>query len=148
MSIVTGPPASSLGALGGQQAQHPRCRGGQAHFRAPPVLPGEPARQPGRGGGRQARHRRHLLARLISAQPVQPDQEILAGQLRRGHPGQHLPAGEPPAALLDRPDPRAGCLDQGELAAQFRHRDHPARRRQRRVRRPDLYLAAGPALLT
>ena len=109
---------------------------------------GSLARQPGRGRGRQARHRRHLLARLISAQPVQAGQEILAGQLRRGHPGQHLPAGEPPPALLDRPDPRVECLDQGDLAAQFRHRDHPARRRQRRVRRPDLYLAAGPALLT
>jgi hypothetical protein len=146
--MVTGPPASSAGPLGGQQARHPRCRGGQAGLGAAPVLPGEPARHPGRGRGRQARHRRDLLARLISAQPVQADQEILAGQLRRGHPGQHLPAGEPPPARLDRPDPRIQRLDQGEPAAQLGHRDHPARRRQRRVGRPDLHPAAGPALLT
>ena len=91
--------------LGGQQARHPRGRGGQAVFRAPPVRPGEPAHDPGRGRGGQARYRHQLLARGIGPDPVQPDQEVLPGQLRGGHPGQHLPAGEPPRPLLDRPDP-------------------------------------------
>ena len=131
--------------LGGQHAHHPGGRLRQAGLGAAPVLRREPAGQPGRGRGRQARHRRHLLAGLIGAQPVQPDQEVLAGQLRRGHPGQHLTAGEPAPALLDRPHRLIECLGQAELAAQFGDSEHPARRRQRRVCRPDLYLAAGPA---
>jgi hypothetical protein len=106
---------------------------------------GEPARYPGRGRGGQARHWRDLLPGGVGAQPVQAHQEILPGQLGRGHPGQHLPAGEPALALLDRPDARIQRADQAELAAQFRHREHPARGRQRRVGRPDPYLAAGPA---
>ena len=136
------------GPLGGQQARHPRGRRRQPGFGAAPVPGGEPARDPGRGGGGQARHRNQVLARLIGAQPVQADQEVFSGQLRRGHPGQHLPAGKPPPPGLDRPDPRIQCLDQAELAAQFGDREHPARPGQRRIRRADLDPAAGPGLLT
>jgi hypothetical protein len=57
-----------------------------------------------------------------------------------GHPGQHLPAGEPPRPLLDRPDALIQRHDQAQPAAQLGHRDHPAHGRQRRVGRPDLDL--------
>ena len=139
-------PGSQLGRpLGGKQVHHPRGRGCQARLGPPPVRRGEPAHDPGRGRGRQPGHRHQLLPRLISAHPVQPDQEILPGQLGRGHPGQHLPAGEPPRPLLDRPDALIQRRGQAELAAQLGHRDHPARPRQRRVGRPDLDPAAGLA---
>ena len=145
MSMVTGPSASSAARSAGSRpaifavaraspASAPRqCR--TVSRRASPVAV-EVAR-PGTGVT--------CLAGLVGAQPVQPDQEVLAGQLRGGHPGQHLPAGEPPLALLDRPHPLIQGLDQAEPAAQLGHREHPARGRQRRVIRPDLDLAAGPA---
>ena len=136
------------GPLGGQQAGHPGGRRRQAGLGAAPVPGGEPAREPGRGRGGQPRHRRDLLPGGVGAQPVQAHQEVLPGQLCRGHPGQHLPAGEPAPALLHRPHRLIEGLDQAELAAQLGDRDHPARRGQRRVRRPDLYPAAGPGLLT
>ena len=120
-------PGSQLGRpLGGKQVHHPRGRGRQARPGPPPVHRGEPAYDPGRGRGRQPGHRHQLLPRLISAHPVQPDQEILPSQLGRGHPGQHLPAGEPPRPLLDRPDALIQRRGQAELAAQLGHRDHPA----------------------
>ena len=53
--------------------------------------------------------------------------EVLPGQLRGGHPGQHLTAGESPPALLDRAHRLIQGLDQAELAAQLGHREHPAR---------------------
>ena len=76
---------------------------------------------------------------------VQADQEVLPGQLRGGHPGQHLPAGKPAAALLDRPHPLIEGRDQAQPLAQLGDREHPARSRQRRVVRPDLDPAPGLA---
>ena len=81
----------------------------------------------------------------IGADPVQPDQEVLPGQLRRGHPGQHLPAGKPPRPLLDRPHPPIKGRDQAKPLAQLGDREHPARPGQRRVIRPDLDPAPGLA---
>jgi len=85
-----------------------------------------------------ARHRDQQLPGLIGPDPVQAHHEVLPGQPGPGHPGQHLPAGEPAAALLDRPHPRIQRRDHAEPLAQLGDRDHPARTRQRRVVRPDL----------
>jgi hypothetical protein len=49
----------------------------------------------GSGRGRQPRHRAQRLPGQIGAVPVQSDQEVLAAQLRSGHPDQHLPGAEP-----------------------------------------------------
>ena len=139
-------PFGQLGRpLGRQQADHPRGGRRQPGLRPPPVLPGEPAGDPGRGRGGQPRHRDQQLPRGIGADPVQAHQEVLPGQLRRGHPGQHLPAGKPAAALLDLSHPRIESLDQAELAAQLGDREHPARTGQRRVVRADLDPAPGLA---
>ena len=131
--------------LGRQQAGHRRRGPGQPGLRAAPVLLREPARDPGRGRGGQARHRCQQLPGLVGADPVQADQEVLPGQLRGGHPGQHLPAGKPAAALLDRPHPLIEGRDQAQPLAQLGDREHPARSRQRRVVRPDLDPAPGLA---
>ena len=128
-----------------QQAHHPRRRRREARLRAPPVPGGEPARDPGRGRGGQARHRCQQLPGLVGADPVQAHQEVLPGQLRGGHPGQHLPAGKPAAALLDRPHPLIEGRDQAQPLAQLGDREHPARGRERRVVRPDLDPAPGLA---
>jgi hypothetical protein len=102
-----------------------------------PLRVTEPARQPGRGRCTQPRHRNQLLAGNIGALPVQPDQEILPGQLRGSHPYQHLPAGVTAAALLDRPDPRVQPADHVQPLDQLGHRDHARHRRQCRIRRAD-----------
>ena len=48
-----------------------------------------------RGRGRRGGHRFQQLAGDIGAVPVHPDQEIRAGQLRRGHREQQAPGGVP-----------------------------------------------------
>jgi len=75
----------------------------------------------------------------ISALPVQPDQEVLPGQLHRRQPDQQLGAGEPTIAGLDRPDRRIQQLDHAQAVNQLGHRGHPRHRGQRRVRRADLH---------
>jgi hypothetical protein len=57
---------------------------------------------PGGGGRAQSRHRRELLTRRIGALPVQPDQEVLPGQLSRRDPDQQFPSPVPASALLNR----------------------------------------------
>ncbi|HEY8558583.1 MAG TPA: hypothetical protein VIM97_14785 [Actinomycetes bacterium] len=68
---------------------------------------------------------------------VQPDQEVLPGQLRGGHPDQQLPAAAATAALLDRPDRGIQPADHIQPIDQLGHRDQPRHRRQRRIRRTD-----------
>jgi len=87
----------------------------------------------------QPRHRRELLPRRVGALPVQPDQEVLPGQLRRGHPDQQLPAGMPPVALLDRADRGIQRLDHAEPIDQFGDRHQPRVRGQSRIRRADAH---------
>ena len=142
MSMVTGPSASSAARSAGSRpasGRSPppgrlrrRCQCPAVNRRASPVA--VEVASPGTGvtccPAASARSR------------SRPDQEVLPGQLRRGHPGQHLPAGKPALPLLDRPHRLIQGLDQAELAAQLGDREHPARRRQRRIRR------AGPHLLT
>ena len=89
-----------------QQVQHPPGHRRQAGLHRLPLGGRDPAGQPGRGRGRQARHRRELLARRIGALAVQPGQEVLPGQLRRGDPAQQLPGPETPVPLLDGADRR------------------------------------------
>ena len=92
------------------------------HRRPLPV--GEPAGQPGRGRRGQPGHRGQHLPGGVGALAVQPDQEVLPGQLRRGHPDQQLPAGVPAVALLDRPDRRVQPADHVQPLDQLGHRDH------------------------
>ena len=96
MSIVTGPSASSAARSAGSRLDHPRGRRGQPGLRArASALPvnrraipvAVEVARPGTGVT--------CWPGLIGAHPVQADQEVLPGQLRGGHPGQHLPAGEP-----------------------------------------------------
>jgi hypothetical protein len=96
--------AQRRGPLGGQQREHPRVDVTDPGLHRPPLPVGEPARQPGRGRGGQPGHRRQLLPGHVGAVAVQPDQELLSGQLRTRHPDQQLRPGEPAVAGLDRPD--------------------------------------------
>ena len=67
---------------------------------------GELPRQPGRGGrGQPSQHGRHLPG-LVGLLAVQPDQEMLPGQLSRGDPDQQLPALNPRSRDLIGPWPR------------------------------------------
>ncbi|WP_448074216.1 hypothetical protein [Georgenia yuyongxinii] len=75
----------------------------------------------------------------IGAHPVQPDQEVLPGQLRRGHPHQQLTARQATSALLDRPDRLIQRLDHTELLDQLTDRRQPRVRRQARIRPPDFH---------
>ena len=118
MSIVTGPAASSAARSAGSKssiravaAARPASAACQC---AGVIRRARPARW-----WSQPRHRRDLLPRLISALPVQPDQEVLPGQLGRGDPGQQLPAAEPPLPLLDRADGLIQRRGHAELGAQL-----------------------------
>ena len=144
MSMVTGPAASSAA----------RSAGSRSIIRA--VAAARPASAPRHCfpvNRRRSRSRSRPPAPAPAPAAAPPDQHAPGPArpgnphrpLGRGHPGQHLPAGEPPRPLLDRPHRRIEGLDQAELAAQLGHRDHPARGRQRRVGRPDLDPAAGLA---
>ena len=100
--------------LRGQQAQHPPGHRGQPALHCLPLRRGDPPGQARRGRGRQPRYGRQLLARRIGALAVQPGQEVLPGQLRRGQPRQQLPGPEPAVALLDRADRRIQRTDHAE----------------------------------
>ncbi len=84
----------------------------------------------------------------IFALVVQPDQEVLPGQLRRRHPDQQLPTGMAPVAGLDRPDRCIQRPDHAESVNQLGHRRHPRHARQRRVRRADPHPPPQPADIT
>ncbi len=62
------------------------------------------------GGG----DRLQLLARGIGPPPVQADEEVFPGELRRGHGQEQFPAGESALAFLHRPDPRVQGSDQAQ----------------------------------
>lgn len=62
---------------------------------------GEPTGQPGRGRRGQTGHGREYLLGYIGAVAVQPDQDVLPGQLRTGHPDQQLATAEPPVPGFD-----------------------------------------------
>jgi len=84
----------------------------------------------------------------VGAVAVQPDQEVLPGQLRVRHPDQQLTTAEPAVAFLDRPDRRIQQLDHGEAVDQLGHRRHPRVPGQRRVRRADPHPPPQPVDLT
>ena len=134
----------ALGQRGRPLRRHHRQRGqrGGVHIAQPglhrrPLRVGQPPRQPGRGRRAQPRHRGQLLPGGVGALPVQPDQEVLPGQLRGSHPHQQLPAGVAAAALLDRPDLRVQPADHVQPLDQLGHRDHARHRCQCRIRRAD-----------
>jgi hypothetical protein len=102
---------------------------GEAEEARPARLAAARATQPG--------HRGRQLAGRVSAPAVQPDEEVLPGRLRRGDPDQHLTAGVPAAALLDRPERRVQPAGHIQPLDQLGHRHHPRCRRQRRIRRAD-----------
>jgi hypothetical protein len=74
--------------------------------------------------------------------PVEPDQELLAAQLRRGHPDQHLPRGEPAFPSLDRPDRGVEPVDHPDSVAQLGHRGQSGEPGQRLVRRANPHACA------
>jgi hypothetical protein len=113
-----------------------------------PLPVGEPPGQPGRGRRAQPRHRGEHLSGDIIALVVQPNQEVLPGQLRRRHPDQQLPASMAPVAGLDRPDRCIQRPDHAESVNQLGHRRHPRHARQRRVRRADPHPPPQPADIT
>ena len=121
----------------GQHVQHPPGHRRQAGLHCLPLPGGDPAGQARRGGGAQPRHRRDLLPGRIGALTVQPGQEVLPGQLRRGDPGQQLPGSEPAFALLDRADRRIQRPDHAEPPAQLGDHGQARIRRQRPIRRAD-----------
>ena len=121
----------------GQQGQHPAGHRRQAGLHCLPLRRGDPPCQARRGRGRQPRHRRDLLPGRIGALAVQPGQEVLPGQLRRGQPRQQLPGPEPAFALLDRADCRIQRRDHAELVTQLGDGRQARVRRQRRIRRAD-----------
>ena len=134
----------ALGQRGRPLWCHHRQRGqrGGVHVAQPglhrrPLCVGQPAGQPGRGRRAQPGHRAELLPSGVGTLAVKPDQEVLPGQLRGGHPHQQLPAGVAAAALLDRPDHRVEPADHVQPLDQLAHREHSRYRRQRRVRCAD-----------
>jgi hypothetical protein len=96
----------------GQQREHPLRRPRDTGLHRSPLLRGEPPCQPGRRGRCQARYRCEHLPRLIATVSIQPDQEILPGQLRRGHTHQQLPGTMATVSSLDRPDRAIQVFDQ------------------------------------
>ena len=94
----------------GRHFQHPPGHRRQAGLHHLPLRGSEPAGQ-ARGGSRtQPRHRRDLLPGRISTLPVQPHQEVLPGQLRRGQPRKQLSGPESAVPLLDRTDRLSSAL--------------------------------------
>ena len=134
--MVTGPPASAA-ARGAGSSDSIRPVTAARPGSTPATARSEPAGQARRGRGRQARHRRDLLARRIGALAVQPGQEVLPGQLRRGEPCQQLPGPESAIALLDRADCRIQRADLAEPVTQLGDHGQARVRRQRPIRRAD-----------
>jgi hypothetical protein len=108
-------------------------------------LPG----QSGRSGGGQPGHRRQRLPGDIAAVAVQPDQEVLAGQLCCRYTDQQLAGPEPPVALLDRTRRRVQPPDHVEPIQQFGDRHHAgvAGHTRIRVADPDPPARALPPIL-
>jgi hypothetical protein len=73
----------------------------------------------------------------VSAPPVQPDQEVLPGQLCRRHPDQQLTGTESPVALLDRAHRHVQQPDYVQPVQQLGDRDQTAGAGQARIRRAD-----------
>ena len=121
----------------GQHCQHPPGHRRQAGLHRLPLRRGDPPGQARRGRGTQSRHRRDLLPGRISTLAVQPDQEVLPGQLRRGQPRQQLPGPEPAVPLLDRTDRPIQRADHAEPVTQPGDGGQARVRRQRRIRRAD-----------
>src|SRR4029077_19009470 len=84
----------------------------------------------------------------ISALPVQPGQEVLPGQLRRGDPGQQLPGSEAAVPLLDRADCRIQFFRNAEPVTQLGDRGQASVRRQRPIRRAGPHPLTPPAATT
>jgi hypothetical protein len=119
------PRAQRRGLIQWQRGQRGRGDVTELGLHSAPLHGGQPPRQSGRGRRAQSRHRRQLLAGEVGALAVQPHQEVLPGQLRRGHPDQQLSGSVPPAALLDRPDRRVQPTDHIQAVGQLGHRQHP-----------------------
>ena len=94
----------------GQRSQRRGGHIGEPGLHRMPLRVGEPARQPGRRGRGQPGHHGQHLPGLVGTLAVQPDEEVLPGQLRRGDPDQQLPAAQPPIPGLDRADDRVQQL--------------------------------------
>jgi len=122
-----------------QRREHRGVNVADPGLRRAPLPLGELARQPGGGRRAQGGHRREHLTGHISASAVQPDQEVLPGQLRTGQPDQQLSPAKPPTTGLDRPDRRIQQLDHAQPVDQLGHRSHPRHRGQRQVRRADAH---------
>jgi len=137
MSMVTGPEVNASARSGGgsvsirsvtaatpnSTARH--CS--PVKRRAKPVAVVEAS--PGTG--------RQRLPRGIGADPVQPDQEVLPGQLCRRHPDQQLTGTESPVALLDRAHRHVQQPDYVQPVQQLGDRDQTAVAGQARIRRAD-----------
>ncbi len=137
-------------AAGVDSAEH--VEPGGVHVTEPglhrrPLPLGDPAGQAGGGCGRQPRHRRERLPRTVGAVPVEPDQEVLPAQLRRGHADQHLPGAEPAVPILDRSHRGVELVDDPEPFGQLGHRGQPGEPGQRLVWRADLHPRAARPLL-
>jgi hypothetical protein len=117
--------AQRRGPLRGQHGERRRGDVPEPGLHRRPLRRTEPAGQPGRGRRGQAGHRGQLLPGSVGALAVQPDPEVLPGQLRGRDPDQQLPAGEPAAALLERPDRRVQPADHVQPVGQLGHRQHP-----------------------
>jgi hypothetical protein len=129
----------------GQRGQRHGGHIGEPGLHRMPLRVGELARQPGRSGRGQPGHHGQHLPGLVGTLAVQPDEEVLPGQLSRGDPDQQLPAAQPPIPGLDRADGRVQQLDHRQSVDQLGHRDRSREPGQRRVRRPDPHPPPNPA---
>jgi hypothetical protein len=80
--------------------EHPLGHPRHPSLHTDPLWIGDPTRQPRSGSRAQSRHRRDHLTRYIRALPVQTDQEVLPGPLRRRQTHQQLTRPEPPPRCL------------------------------------------------
>ena len=128
----------------GQRGQRRGGHIGEPGLHRMPLRVGELACQPGRGGRGQPRHRGQHLPGLVATLTVQPDQEVLPGQLRRGDPDQQLPAAKSPIPKLDRTNSRVQQLDHRQSVDQLGHHNRSREPGQRRVRRPDPHPPPNP----
>ena len=92
--MVTGPSASAAARGAGSIASIRPVTAARPASTACHCAGRDPPGQARGGGGAQPRHRRDLLPGRIGTLAVQPHQEILPGQLRRGQPRQQLPGPE------------------------------------------------------
>jgi hypothetical protein len=92
-----------------------------AGFRFAAIATSQPNPTASRGARRHRRPGEQRTTR-VGPDPVQPGQAVRPDQLSRRHPHQQLPAGQPPVAVLDRPDPAIQLGNHPQPAGQLIHR--------------------------